>query len=66
MEVVTDYETLYEVNVRGGGTFVYDTIDVGRFALKMAEVGDRRTFTVKPWTRRLRIIRFIQRFVRIP
>lgn len=39
----------YRVRVKGGGSFLYDTIDVGRFALMMAEEGDPRPFTVKPW-----------------
>ena len=39
---------LYVVNVKGGGTFLYDAIDVGRLVLKMAEQGDHRAFTVKP------------------
>lgn len=38
----------YRVTVKGGGRFVYDTIDVGRFALAMAEARDDRPFTVKP------------------
>lgn len=38
---------LYRVNVQGGGSFLYDAIDVGRFALRMAEEGDRRPFTVE-------------------
>lgn len=46
---------LYRVSVKGGGSFLYDTLDVGRFARAMAERGDRRPFTVKPWTRRRRI-----------
>lgn len=43
---------LYRVTVKGGGRFVYDTIDVGRFALAMAEARDDRPFTVKPWPSR--------------
>jgi hypothetical protein len=42
---------LYTVSVKGGGQFLYDLIDVGRFALRMAEQGDRRPITVKPWPR---------------
>lgn len=42
---------LYRVKVKGGGSFLYDTIDVGRFALRMAEWGDARRFSVKPWPR---------------
>lgn len=42
---------LYVVDVKGGGTFLYDTVDVGRWVLRMAEVGDERPFTVKPCPR---------------
>lgn len=49
-------DRLYTVNVKGGGTFLYDTVDVGRWALRMAEVGDDRPFTVKPWPRWRRLV----------
>jgi hypothetical protein len=40
-------DRIYRVRVQGGGRFLYDTVDVGRFALRMAQVGDQRPFTVK-------------------
>lgn len=43
-------DRLYRVKVKGGGAFLYDTIDVARFANRMAAQGDHRPFTVKPWT----------------
>lgn len=43
-------DRLYVVDVNDGGTFLYDTLDVGRFATRMAEQGDDRPFTVKPCT----------------
>lgn len=43
--------TLYWFDVQGGGRFLYDTVDVGRMALRMAETGDWRPFTVKPRSR---------------
>jgi hypothetical protein len=43
--------TFYWFDVKGGGRFMYDTIDVGRMAIRMAETGDLRPFTVKPLSR---------------
>lgn len=50
---------LYRVHVGGGGSFLYDAIDVGRFARRMAECGDTRTFTVRPWTHWRRICEWV-------
>lgn len=41
-------ERLYDVEVEGGGSFLYDLCDVGRFALKMWEDSDWRPITVTP------------------
>lgn len=38
--------TLYRVNVKGGGKFLYDLADVGRFAQRMAAEGDERAFSI--------------------
>lgn len=39
---------LYRVEVEGGGSFLYDPIDVGRLMVRMAEEGDTRAVRVSP------------------
>jgi hypothetical protein len=58
MRVVSDPAEcrLYVVDVKGGGTFLYDKIDVGRLVLRMAAEGDWRSFTVRPWPRWRRLL----------
>jgi hypothetical protein len=45
------------VDVKNGGTFHYDLVDVSRFAKRMYEDRDSRTFTVKPVNMRIWILR---------
>lgn len=42
-----DDEHMYRVKVEGGGVFLYDLIDVGRFAKEMAQQDDCRSFSVR-------------------
>lgn len=55
-------ERLYRVKVKGGGSFLYDTVDVGRFFRRMAEVRDTRPIKVRPtWTRVVPVTRSLLR-----
>lgn len=39
---------LYTVRVIGGGTFLYDLVDLGRLAQRMADEGDDRLIVATP------------------